>query len=255
MSNGKVKNLADALSVVQPGIRLMLGEFVGSGQPAKSIEWIADHKIDQLTLIVCTPGYRDHFLMGRLFEEGLVEELISSHVATSSGSSDAYLAGKMKVRQLFPMGTWAEKVRAGGMGLGGVLIPVGVGILDQPGLFPDLDQPKQRVSVGGKDYFIEEALTSDVSIIRGWRADPLGNVEFRHTGTLNQCDIAMAGKYTIAEVNEIVPVGTIPPDRVGCPGIFVDTVVQGYSLSEQDDLYRKNWQRLGILAAEEGAAP
>ncbi|HVI51262.1 MAG TPA: 3-oxoacid CoA-transferase subunit A [Candidatus Sulfotelmatobacter sp.] len=254
MSNGKVIPIDEALSHVRSGIRLMLGEFVGAGQPAKSIEWIVDRAIDQLTLIVCTPGYRDNFLMGRLFETGLVKELISSHTATSSGCSDAYLAGTMLVRQLFPMGTWAEKVRAGGMGLGGILVPVGVGILDQPGIFPELKEPKQKISLNGQEYFVEEALRADVSIIRGWRADPLGNVEFRHTGVLNQCDIAMAGAYTIAEVNEIVPVGAIPPDRVGCAGIFVDAVVQGYSLAEQDRLYRKNWTRLGILQPEEGAA-
>jgi len=254
MSNGKVTSLDEALSHVRNGVSLMLGEFVGAGQPAKSIEWIIDHAIDQLTLIVCTPGYRDNFLMGRLFKNGLVKELISSHTATSSDCSDAYLAGTLVVKQMFPMGTWAEKVRAGGMGLGGILVPVGIGILDQPGIFPNLDQPKQKITLNGQEHFVEEALRADVSIIRGWRADPLGNVEFRHTGVLNQCDIAMAGTYTIAEVNEIVPVGTIPPDRVGCPGIFVDAVVPGYSLAEQDQLYRQNWTRLGILAPEQGAA-
>lgn len=254
MSDGKVMALDQALANLHNGARLMMGEFVGAGEPAKSIEWIVDNKVGNLTLIVCTPGFRDHFLMGRLFEENLVSELISTHVATSSGSSDAYLSGRMKVKQLYPMGTWAEKVRAGGMGLGGVLVPVGVGILDQPGIFPELEEPKQKVTLSGKEYFIEEALTADVSVIHGWRADALGNVEFRHTGALDQCDIAMAGKYTIAEVNEIVPVGAIPPERVGCPGIFVDAVVQGYSLTEQDRLYRDNWQRLGILTAEEGFA-
>lgn len=250
MSNGKVKQLADALGAVKSGCRLMLSEFVGSAQPSKSIEWIVENKVGDLTLIVCTPGYRDNFLMGRLFENGLVRELISSHVGTSSGCTEAYLSGKMLVKQIYPMGTWAEKVRAGGMGLGGVLVPVGVGILDEPGLFPELDQPKQKITLNGQDYFVEEALTADVSIIRGWRADSLGNVEFRNTGVINQCDMAMAGKYTIAEVSEIVPVGTIPPDRVGCPGVFVDAVVQGYTRAEQDDLYRNNWIRLGILDPE-----
>jgi len=254
MSNGKVTSIDEALLHVRKGSRLMLGEFVGSGQPEKSIDWIVEKSVGNLTLIVCTPGYRDNFLMDRLFETDLVSELISSHVATSSGSSDAYLTNKMMVRQLFPMGTWAEKVRAGGMGLGGILVPVGIGILDQPGIFPNLEEPKPKLTLNGKEYFIEEALTADVSIIRGWRADPLGNVEFRHTGVINQCDIAMAGKYTIAEVNEIVPVGAIPPDRVGCPGIFVDAVIQGYTLAEQDALYRNNWIRLGILEPEEGAA-
>jgi acetate CoA/acetoacetate CoA-transferase alpha subunit len=146
------------------------------------------------------------------------------------------------------MGTWAEKVRAGAMGLGGVLVPVGIGILDQPGLFPDLDQPKQKVTVSGKEYFVEEALRAEVSIVKGWRADPLGNVEFRYTSQQNQCDVAMAADYAIVEVNEIVPVGTIPPDRVGIPGPFIDAVVQGYTLAEQQELYRNHWIKLGRLA-------
>jgi acetate CoA/acetoacetate CoA-transferase alpha subunit len=169
-------------------------------------------------------------------------------VATLTESSDQYLAGNLTVKQFYPMGTWVEKVRAGAMGLGGVLVPVGVGILDEPGLFPDLDAPKPKLTLNGKEYFIEEALRADVSIIKGWRADELGNVEFRGTGGLNQRDIAMAGDFAIAEVNEIVPAGTIPPERIGCPSPFIKAVVQGYSLDEQHGRYRDHWIKLGRLA-------
>jgi acetate CoA/acetoacetate CoA-transferase alpha subunit len=248
MSKTKVMTLDQAMAKVSNGTRLMLSEFVGAGQPAKSIEWIVDHNIGELVLITCTPGFRDNFMMGCLFKNGLVAELISTHVATGTDCSDAYLAGKLKVEQLYPMGTWAEKVRAGGMGLGGVLVPVGIGILDQEGIFPDLKEPKQKMTLNGKEYFVEPALRSEVSIIRGYRGDALGNIEFRHTCTQGQKDLAMAGDYTIAEVNEIVPVGTIPPERVGVPGAFVNAVVQGYTLAEQDDLYRNNWIRVGRLA-------
>jgi acetate CoA/acetoacetate CoA-transferase alpha subunit len=162
------------------------------------------------------------------------------------------LGGQVKVQQFFPMGTWAEKVRAGGHGLGGVLVPVGVGILDAPGLFPDLETPKRTMELNGRTYLVEEALTAEVAIIRGYRADPLGNVEFRYMATQNQKDLAMAGKFTIAEVNEIVPVGAIPPERVGCPGPFVQAVVQSYSLAEQHELYRNQWIKLGRLPARRG---
>jgi len=90
-----------------------------------------------------------------------------------------------------------------------------------------------------------------VSIIKGWRADTFGNVEFRGTALQNQRDIAMAGDYTIVEVNEIVEVGTIPPERVGCPGVFVNAVVQGLSLDDQHSLYRHHWTKLGRLPAAE----
>lgn len=248
MSRDKVMPLAEAMARVKTGTRLMTGEFVGAAEPTKCLEYILDNKIGDLTLITVTPGMTGGFGKGKLYAAGLIKELISTHVATTTESSDAYLAGTMLVRQLFPMGTWAEKVRAGAMGLGGVLIPVGVGILDEPGLFPDLDAPKPKVALNGKDYFIEEALTADVSIVKGWRADPLGNVEFRYTGQQNQRDIAMAGDFCIAEVNEIVPVGAIPPERVGIPGPFVNAVVQGFSLADQQDLYRNHWIKLGRLA-------
>ena len=244
----KIMSLDDALSHVKPGCRLLIGEFVGAAEPAKSVEWLVEKAVGDLTLITVTPGMTGGFGKGSLFAKGLVKELISSHAATLSESSDAYLSGRMMVRQFFPMGTWAEKVRAGAMGLGGVLIPVGVGILDQPGLFPDLEAPKQKITLNGKEFFVEEALRADVSIIKGWRADPLGNIEFRGTGGLNQREIAMAGDFAIAEVNEIVPVGTIPPDRVGCPAPFVKAVVQGYSLEEQHARYRNHWIKLGRLA-------
>ncbi len=245
--HGKVMDIDAAMSRVPPGTRLMMGEFVGAGEPARCIEWLLEHRIDRLTLLAVTSGLRGDFLMGKLFAAGLIAEYIGTHVATSNEASDAYLSGQMLVKQIYPMGTWAEMVRAGGMGLGGALVPVGVGILDAPGLFPDMDAPKRTIDINGKTYFVEPALTAEVSITRGWRADPLGNVEFRYTSTQNQKDIAMAGKFTIAEVSEIVPVGTIPPERVGCPGPFVNAVVQGYSLAEQHKLYRDQWIKLGRL--------
>jgi acetate CoA/acetoacetate CoA-transferase alpha subunit len=254
MAIDKVVGLDTAMAHVEPGMRVMMGEFVGAGEPARCVEWLLDKGIGDLTLITVTPGVRGGFLMGRLFEQGQISELISTHAATSLEASEGYLRGQVKVEQFYPMGTWAEKVRAGAMGLGGVLVPVGVGILDRPGIFPDLREPKQTIELGGRSYFVEEALRADVSIIKGWRADPLGNVQFRLTGMQNQRDLAMAGKFTIAEVNEIVAVGTIDAERVGCPGPFVDAVVQGYSLEEQHEMYRRLWIKLGRLAPVEGAA-
>jgi acetate CoA/acetoacetate CoA-transferase alpha subunit len=246
--HSKVMNLAQAMQAVQPGCRLMMAEFVGAGEPAKCIEWLLASGIGDLTLISNTPGLRGGFLKAKLFEQGQISEFIGTHIGTTTESTSQYLAGTLKLEQFYPMGTWAEKVRAGAMGLGGVLVPVGIGILDQPGIFPELEEPKQKIRLNGRDYFVEEALTAEVAIIKGWRADTLGNVEFRHTALQNQRDLAMAGVYTIVEVNEIVEVGAIPPERVGCPGVFIDAVVQGYSLEEQHDLYRQHWIKLGRLA-------
>jgi acetate CoA/acetoacetate CoA-transferase alpha subunit len=246
----KVTAVESALALIGPGTRLMIGEFVGAGEPARCIQALLASGVNNLTLISNTPGMRGGFLKAKLFEQGQIAEFIGTHVGTTAESTEAYLSGTLKVKQFFPMGTWAEKVRAGAVGLGGVLVPVGIGILDQPGIFPGLAEPKPKVELNGQQYFVEEALVADVSIIKGWRADTFGNIEFRGTSLQNQRDLAMAGSFTIAEVNEIVEVGAIPPERVGCPGVFVDAVVQGYSLSEQHQLYRQHWISLGRLAPE-----
>jgi acetate CoA/acetoacetate CoA-transferase alpha subunit len=244
----KVVALNEAMRRVTSGTRLMMGEFVGAGEPAKCIEWLLEHRVDRLTLITNTLGMRGGFLKAKLFEQGQIVEFIGTHIGTTEESTARYLAGNLKLAEFFPMGTWAEKVRAGAVGLGGVLVPVGIGILDEEGIFPELPAPKPKLRLGDREFFVEAALNADVAIVKGWRADTLGNVEFRGTAMQNQRALAMAGSYTIVEVNEIVEVGAIDPERVGCPGVFVDAVVRGYSLTEQHDLYRRHWTKLGRLA-------
>lgn len=246
----KVISMDEALKVVKNGTRLMLGGFIDVGSPIKSIEEICKKEVKDLVLMAVTPGMTG-FGKSMLYKNKQVKELISSHVGTSAESTEEYLANDLLVKEFFPMGTWMEKVRAGAMGLGGILVPVGVGILDEPGLFPNLDEPKKVVNVNGLDCFIEPALTAEVSIVKAWRADEFGNLEFRGTSLNDNAEVAMAGKYTIAEVNEIVPVGSIEPERVGCPGVFVDAVVQGYTVEEQDNIYRKVWLEQGKLDKEE----
>jgi acetate CoA/acetoacetate CoA-transferase alpha subunit len=243
----KVVSVGEALSHVRSGTRLMLGEFVGAGEAARCIEALLYSGVNELTLIANTPGLRGGFLKAKLFVSGQLAEFIGTHVGTTEESTHAYLTDAVRVTEFFPMGTWAEKVRAGALGLGGALVPVGIGILDQPGMFPTRDAPKQKITIDGREFFVEPPLRADVSIIKGWRADTFGNVEFRGTSLQNQRDIAMAGRYTIVEVNEIVEVGTIPPERVGCPGVFVNAVVQGLTLEAQHALYRQHWTRLGRL--------
>ncbi|MDG0026301.1 CoA-transferase [Trinickia sp. Y13] len=250
----KVKSIEAALAALQPGMRLMLGEFVGAGEAACCIEALLASGVGDLTLIANTPGLRGGFLKARLFTSGQLAEFIGTHVGTTDESTWAYLTDAVRVTEFFPMGTWAEKVRAGAMGLGGVLIPVGIGILDQPGMFPARNTPKDKLTLDGREFFVERPLTADVSIIKGWRADTFGNVEFRGTSLQNQRDIAMAGRYTVVEVNEIVEVGAIAPERVGCPGVFVDAVVQGLTLPAQHALYRDQWTKLGRLPRETAAS-
>ena len=247
--SNKVKSLDEALKVIpKSGARIMMGGFVGASEPTCCIEWLIKNRIHDITLITNEPGL-DGFGRAMLYKNGLVREIISSHVGTTSESTEQYLEGKLKVEQYYPMGTLAEKIRAGAMGLGGVLVPVGVGILDQEGLF-DLPEPKQIIELDGKKYFLERALTAPIGLVKAWRADEIGNLEYRYTGLNCNAMMAMACDYTVAEVEEIVPVGTIPPERVGTPAPVVSAVVQGLSLAEHDDLYRKHWLKIGKLSPE-----
>ncbi len=247
----KVSEIAEAMSHVKSNSMLMVSEFVGAGEPLSCIEWLEKSDINGLTLITNTAGIPGGFGKAKLFENGQIKKLIGTHVGTTVESTKQYLDGQLTVNQFYPMGTWAEKVRAGAVGLGGVLVPVGVGILDEPGLFPSLDNTKETVTLNEQSYLVEEAITADVAIIKGYRADTMGNVEFRYTGMQNQKDLAMAGQYTIVEVNEIVEVGDIPPERVGCPGVFIDAVVLGQSLDEQHECYKEHWKKIGRLSPEQ----
>lgn len=246
----KIMSIDEALSIVKDGTRLMMGGFLDVGSPLKCIEKLIEKGVKDLTLIAVAPGL-DGFGKAMLYKNKMVKELISSHVGTTSESTKEYLEGNLIVKEFYPMGTWMEKVRAGAVGLPGVLVPVGVGILDDLELFPLRKEPKKVVNVEGVDCFVEPALTAEVSIVKAWRADELGNLQYRYTGLNNNPEIAMAGKYTIAEVNEIVPVGTIPAECVGTPGVFVNAVVQGHSLEEQQDIYRKMWLSKGKLSKNE----
>jgi len=245
----KVKSLDEALGAIpRHGARIMMGGFVGAAEPTRCIDWLIEQRIDGITLITNEPGLSG-FGRAMLYKNGLVSEVISSHIGTTAESTDAYLKGNIKVEQFYPMGTWliaARLVQAIG---GGVLVPVGVGILDQPGLFAELKEAKQVIVVDGLPCFVEPPLRAPFGLVKAWRADTMGNLEYRHTSVNNNPMVAMACDYTIAEVEEIVPIGTIPPERVGTPGPFVHAVVQGLTLAEHDDLYRQHWLKTGKLLA------
>jgi len=248
--HSKVSDIDTAMSHVMNKSSLMISEFVGAGEPLNCINWLHEKSITGLTLITNTAGFPGGFGKTKLFKNGQIRKLIGSHVGTTSESTEQYLNNQLIKEEFYPMGTWAEIIRAGGVGLGGVLVPVGINILDQTGLFEHLDEPKKKIELDGKQYLLEKAITADVSIIKGYRADPLGNIEFRLTGTQNQKDLAMAGGFTIAEVNEIVNIGETPADRIGCPGVFVDAIVQGHSLKEQHEHYKQHWIKMGRLAVD-----
>lgn len=238
----KVISLDQAIAGIKDGATIMFGGFLGVGAPLKSIEKIVEKGVKDLTVISVVNSYPGGgFDLAPLFKNKQVRKFITAHTGTCPEALEVYKIGELDV-ELYPMGTWIEKIRAGGAGLGGVLTPIGLGTL--------MEQNKQKISVNGKDYLLELPLRAEFAFIKGYRADGMGNVEYRGVSLNSNPVLAMAADYTVAEVNEIVEVGEIEPIRVGTPGVFVKAVVQGYSFANHQQVFEDLWVRTGRLKAQ-----
>ena len=193
----------------------MIGGFMGVGSPHRVIDALVARSVRNLTLIANDTA-RPGIGIGKLIAAGSVERLITSHIGTNPQTQQLMLEGRLQV-ELVPQGTLAERIRAGGVGLGGVLTPTGVGTLVAEG--------KQTIEVNGRPYLLEPALRADFSLIRAKRADYLGNLEYALTARNFNPLMAMASDKTIAEAEDIVPVGVIAPDVVVTPGVLVHCLV------------------------------
>lgn len=238
----KVVGIDQAIEKVYDGASIFLGGFLGVGSPLKCIEKLAASGKKELTIISEVSGMPGGgFDMAVLFKNRQVKKIITSHIGTCPELLEEYQAGRLEV-ELYPMGTWAEKIRAAGAGLGGVLTPTGVGTLVEEG--------KQKLTISGKEYLLELPLSAEFAFIKGYRGDKNGNIEYR--GVAVNCNkvIAAAAKYTVAEVNEIVETGEIDPNQVGTPGIYVNAVVQGYNFDEHVQMFKQRWDATGQLKKE-----
>jgi len=207
--------LEQAVAMVPEGAVVMVGGFMGVGTPMRLIDELVRQRRGNLTLIsndTARPGVG----VGRLIDAGLVTKVIASHIGTNEVTQECMLDGRVKV-ELVPQGTLAERIRAGGFGLGGVLTPTGVGTPVADG--------KQALDVDGRTYLVETALKADFSFIAAKRADYFGNLEYTLTARNFNPLMAMAANTTIAEAESIVPVGMISPDTVVTPGVVVHVLV------------------------------
>ncbi|SEA86130.1 CoA transferase subunit A [Variovorax sp. YR216] len=207
--------LEQAVAMVPDGAVVMVGGFMGVGSPMRLIDELVRQRRKDLTLIsndTARPGVG----VGRLIDAGLVTKVIASHIGTNEVTQQYMLDGRISV-ELVPQGTLAERIRAGGFGLGGVLTPTGVGTAVADG--------KQTLEVEGRAYLVETALKADFSFIAAKRADYYGNLEYTLTARNFNPLMAMAAKTTIADSESIVPVGMISPDTVVTPGVLVHVLV------------------------------
>ena len=237
----KIIPIDQAMARLRDGMTLAVGGFAGVGGPLKCLEAIAASGVRDLTLICVAnshPFAAGRFDLAPLFANRQVRKFITSHNGTNPEAMELARKGELEV-EFFPMGTWIEKLRAGGSGLGGILTPTGVGTAVEEG--------KQKLTVNGRDYLLEVALRADLAFIKGFRADPLGNIQYRRVASNTNPVVAAAADFTVAEVNELVPIGAIEPEQVGTPGVFVKAVVQGYTFEAQQAVFQELWTRGGIL--------
>ena len=216
MSN-KVHDSAQAAlnGLVQDGHTLAVGGFGLCGIPEALIAALKDTGVKQLTCISNNAGV-DGFGLGLLLETKQIKKMISSYVGENKEFERQFLSGELEV-ELTPQGTLAEKLRAGGAGIPAFFTPTGVGTVIAEG--------KEVREFNGKDYILEESLTADVALVKAYKADKAGNLIFRKTAQNFNPVCAMAGKITIAEVEQIVEIGDLDPDEIHLAGIYVNRIV------------------------------
>ncbi len=198
------------------GMTVMSGGFGLCGIPENLILAIRDNGVKGLTVISNNAGV-DDFGLGLLLWSKQIRKMISSYVGENKEFERQYLAGELEL-EFNPQGTLAERIRAGGAGIPAFFTATGVGTLVAEG--------KEVREFGGRKYVMETGLVADLSIVKAWKGDERGNLVFRKTARNFNPMMATAGKVCVAEVEEIVPVGSLDPDTIHTPGIFVDRIVQ-----------------------------
>ena len=213
-----VANAEEALkSLLRDGMTIMAGGFGLCGIPEHLIIAIRDSGVKDLTFISNNAGV-DDFGLGLLLQTRQIKKMISSYVGENKTFETQFLSGELQV-ELVPQGTLAERIRAGGAGIGGFFTRTGVGT--------QVAEGKETRIIDGYEYVLESPLKADLSIVKAWKADPMGNLIYRKTARNFNPMIATAGKITVAEVEELVELGGIAPDEVHTPGIFVQKLFVG----------------------------
>lgn len=205
------------VNMIKDGMTLMIGGFIAVGTPEGLVDAIIAKGVKGLTVIANDTSIPDHGI-GKLVVSRQLKKAIVSHIGTNPETGKQMNAGELEV-ELVPQGTLAERLRAGGAGLGGVLTPTGLGTI--------VEQGKQKITVDGREYLIEKPLKADFALIKADIVDKAGNVVYRRAARNFNPLMAMAADNVVVEARKIVEIGEIDPDQVMTPGLFVDWIVQG----------------------------
>jgi 3-oxoacid CoA-transferase subunit A len=212
-----------AVALVPDGASILMGGFGLCGIPENLIQALRARGTRDLTLISNNAGV-DMFGLGILLRARQVRKMISTYVGENKEFERQFLSGEIEV-ELVPQGTFAERIRAGGAGIGGFFTPTGVGTVVADG--------KETRIIDGTSYVLESPIRADFAFVKAWKGDRLGNLVYRRTARNFNPVMATAGKVTIAEVEELVDPGGLDPDAIITPGIFVRHVFQGHSYEKR----------------------
>lgn len=212
-----VSSAEEACLGVSSGMTLMLGGFGLCGIPENCIEELVNLGINDLTCISNNAGV-DGFGLGKLLENRQIRKMISSYVGENEEFERQMLSGELEV-ELIPQGSLAERCRAGGAGIPAFFTPAGYGT--------EVAEGKEVREFDGKPHILEHSLTSDFAFVKAWKGDTAGNLIFKATARNFNPMMAMAGKITVAEVEELVPIGELNPGEIHTAGIFVQRIFQG----------------------------
>lgn len=215
--NKVVKNAEEAIQGIDNDMTLMFGGFGLCGIPENTIAALVKSNIKGLTCISNNAGV-DDFGLGLLLQKKQIKKMISSYVGENDEFERQMLSGELEV-DLIPQGSLAERCRAGGAGIPAFFTPAGYGT--------EVAEGKEVRVFNGKPHILETALTADFAVVKAWKGDTAGNLVYKYTALNFNHVMAMAGKITIAEVEELVPEGELDPNHIHTPGIFVQRIFQG----------------------------
>ena len=221
--NKVVKNPVEALEGLQDDMTLMMGGFGLCGIPENSIAEMVRMGVSGLTCISNNAGV-DDFGLGLLLQGKQIKKMISSYVGENDEFERQMLSGELEV-DLIPQGSLAERCRAGGAGIPAFYSPAGYGT--------EVAEGKEVREFNGKPHILESALTADFAIVKAWRGDTEGNLIFKATARNFNPMMAMAGKITVAEVEELLPAGSLDPNEIHTPGIFIQRIFQGETFEKR----------------------
>jgi 3-oxoacid CoA-transferase subunit A len=219
----RIASAADALANLRDGMTILMGGFGLCGIPENLIEVVRRKGTRNLTIVSNNAGV-DGFGIGLLLENRQVRKMISSYVGENKLFEQLVLGGELQV-ELNPQGTLAERLRAGGAGIPAFYTPTGYGTLVAEG--------KETRDFDGRHYILERALRGDFALIKAWKGDRMGNLVYRKTTRNFNPMMATAADYVIAEVEQLVEPGELPPDQVHTPGIFINAIFQGANYSKR----------------------